>query len=921
MQTLTLKALGLFRWPSRLRTPNGALLQARNCNIDREGVLSSRRGLGRLSALNNPPTALSEYQRQLVALDGASLRINPISPDSWSTFPGSFVAPDPDPMRFLESNGNLYFTTTTGVQIVDSPTGTPVRSGLPQGLDCTLTLADLGDGFFAPDAIIGYRHTWKRTDANLNAKQGEPSFQERIANPLTDVTWSRSGTTLTVAYEDHPFTNGDVILITVSSDESALPLGSYTVSNSSTDAFDLTVPNAGDTTGTATLGATYNVSLVITIPADIQVGDLLEVWRTLPSADEDTAPGDEHRLILSHAVTTGDLATGTISLTDDQDDAFLGANLYTNASLEGAQQGNSRPPYATIIVQFSGHTFYFGARQPHQLPLQLLSVSGLTPTTSTITLTLDGVDTIYTAETTEDTGALEFQVFTDDLDSLNIERTAKSLQRIINRDTDGPAYAHYVSGEDDAPGKLLLIARTLADAPFSLTSNNASTTGAAFKPILPTSGTAVLSENLSKPAAAWRSKFSQPEAVPVLNTNTFGRADLPVLNAVASKSALLVYKQDGLFVLSGQSDGSAGAQFSVGDDFDPTVILTAPKSLVVLDNSAFGYTSQGVLKVAAGAAPACVSRPQIEDDLFRLASFSNFDITHAIAYESAHKYLLWTASIPGDPHPTQAWVYNTSNNAWTTWDKPVTCGHVLSLNDRLYLGHATEPVVLQERKDFSASGSDFADEDFPVTITAGGVNAATFTYTGYLPLMVGCRLAQGTNGGVITEISDLGSDTFAVTVRDPFEIGIPFETGAATVFFPIPIEAEWAPATADNPTTIKQFSYCQLYLDDSAGTHQLAFKSDARGTIDTIDEIFIPPTAGWGSGPWGEFPWGEDSRPADVPLRTWIPRNSQLCRSLSVFYSKAAAYEPLDILALALDVRPISTKSERQPPAEAASNT
>lgn len=65
-----------------------------------------------------------------------------------------------------------------------------------------------------------------------------------------------------------------------------------------------------------------------------------------------------------------------------------------------------------------------------------------------------------------------------------IEQTARSLVQVINRDTDSPVFAIYLSGSDDLPGKILLEAKTLEDLPFYISINDAALSGE-FTPELP----------------------------------------------------------------------------------------------------------------------------------------------------------------------------------------------------------------------------------------------------------------------------------------------------------------------------------------------------------------------------------------------------------------------------------------------------
>jgi hypothetical protein len=916
-QTLEVKAQGLWTNPNRLNLPPGALLQAENCVLTRPGVTSRRRGFRRSAALNNPASALSEYLGILIALDGSTLKRMAVDGDSWASFPGSFSPPANTRMRFLESNGNLYLLTSLGPFMVDSLTGTPRRAGIPEGLDMGLTKTGTGGSWFLPNTLVGYRHTLKRKDANDNDKQGAPSSQERIANSYAILTaWTRAGTVATFTLVAHGFSVADTIEIANSSDTTAVPNGSYTVQTTPTaDSFTITVPNAGGAAGTASVGKAFNVSVEITIHDDALAGDVLELWRTDLSASDDDSPGDDHRLILSRALTAADITTGIVTLLDNQDSVFLKDNLYTNQGLEGLLQANARPPLARFIVQHEDHTLLFDTKQPQEIDLELLTITGLVDDTSTITFTVGGTPFTFTFSAAENQGALKFKRFTTGLFSKNIEDTVKSLRKIMNRSTV-PLWAEYISTEDDAPGRIRIYARALGLAPFSVTVNS-SGTGAVFSPLLPTSGTSVSSSDNAKPNGANRSKAGQPEAVPTLNTHIFGKRQKAILAVAALKEAVLVWKEDGIFILTGQSDGSGGFSFVV-DELDPTVILSAPDTLALFDNSAVGHATQGVVKAGQGA-PSVISSPQIETDLRRISKLPGFaDVAHAIGYESDREYILFVPEKTTDEHPTIAYVYG--NGGWSTWRKPVAAAHVLTSSDVLHLAHAVDPYVLIERKTFSPTGADFVDEDIPVTITATGttvndegdtVSAITLTYMyDGADLDFGWLLEQGSSRDIIDQVTALGGGSFTVRLRN---LVTGFAPGAATVGMPITMIVEWAPVTAGNPAALKQYSAAAVQPERAGGTYLLGFQASTQAAVAYIDEIRVRKSLGWGLFPWGGAPWGSSRQGATPAIRTWIPRDHQLCTALGVILKARVVRHAVDILFLALDVRAISTRTERRP--------
>ncbi len=68
--------------------------------------------------------------------------------------------------------------------------------------------------------------------------------------------------------------------------------------------------------------------------------------------------------------------------------------------------------------------------------------------------------------------------------SLSVEDTARSLERVINKDSLSPVNAFYLSGPSDLPGIILLEAKSLVDDPIFLAFGH-STTTPVFEPSLP----------------------------------------------------------------------------------------------------------------------------------------------------------------------------------------------------------------------------------------------------------------------------------------------------------------------------------------------------------------------------------------------------------------------------------------------------
>lgn len=101
----------------------------------------------------------------------------------WINYAGTYLQPDvTTKLRSVESNNNVYFTTFTGIQKLDTLTDVIVPAGAPPGLDGYATLNTSSSGFMPDDVQVAYRIVWGYKDANKNVILGVPSQRIIIAN-------------------------------------------------------------------------------------------------------------------------------------------------------------------------------------------------------------------------------------------------------------------------------------------------------------------------------------------------------------------------------------------------------------------------------------------------------------------------------------------------------------------------------------------------------------------------------------------------------------------------------------------------------------------------------------------------------------------------------------------------------------------
>lgn len=355
-----------------------------------------------------------------------------------------------------------------------------------------------------------------------------------------------------------------------------------------------------------------------------------------------------------------------------------------------------------------------------------------------------------------------------------VDETARSLVRVINKNSSEKLNSFYLSGATDSPGKFLLEAKNLEDNIFYIDTNN-SVTGQSFNPdsspqfqitnidqptnIITLSGnhgfvdgqevvitltdavpsingvfqvevtaadkirvpvtltavnanTGALSstefvqsaENENRVNRIYYSKFQQPEAVPIVNFFDVGAEDRAILRIFPLMDTLFVFKEDGLYRVSGEF-----APFNV-QLFDSSVILKADDSVAVLNNVLYGWTTQGITAVTESG--STIVTDSIDNIIGQRTSskYPNFrTATWGIGYESDDSYTVYTVLNTDDTYATIGFRYNTQTNTWTTNNRSALCG-TISNDDKMYIGAADTNYMEKERKNFDRT--DYANREF-----------------------------------------------------------------------------------------------------------------------------------------------------------------------------------------------------------------
>lgn len=853
-QSVNVRVKGLYTLSNPLNendVPSGSFASVSNVVVDRNDIIEPRRGM---TQYENPFGDGTDRAKQLINYKDSVLRH--VLQDLEFDLNGAFTAfNSPDiteiqtglRIKSVEANGNLYFTTATGIKKIsarsasDFPGLTITEAGGVKALDLQAFANYTSAGFLSPNSKVAYHVLWGTRDLNDNLILGTPSARTVVFNiSLTD---------------------------------------------------------------------SCVVDLDFGVPADIQTTDFFyQVYRTgvfsgdlTHSVTDPVDPGDEMYLVFEDVVTAGQLVSRVVTVQDITPEDFRknGTLLYTNPeSGDGIEQANEKPPFATDIAGYKNYTFYANTKTIQRFNLAFLSVQGLTNNVSTISVSSGVTTNTYTFQGSVETYTLNFtgmvhadfvnaapgtakyftidsandatsyfvyyyesvndqipvlpgkipikvtlvggdtltQIIdktvteistnTDDFNfggsgtvltaacanngyvtasptdnigtftitknglgtgenaaahkiflprvpaigengptsSQQLEQVARSLVKVINAE-DTIVYAYYNSGYTDVPGQILFEQQDITGPTFYLTSN----AGSQFNPTLPISGTTISSTNEISPNRIYYSKFQQPEAVPLANYLDVGPKDREIKRIIALRDSLFIFKEDGIYRLSGQT-----APFTVAA-FDFSAQVLAPDTAVVLNNQIYALSTQGVV-VVTDTGVSVMSRP-IENLLLQVtrSGYNYKTASFGISYETDRSYLLFMPTFENDTVATQCFRYNTFTSTWSHWAVTSTCGLVNFADDTMYWGAGDINYVEKERK--SLTRADHADRQYDLQVLLDGVNATTISLNSVAQVQIGDVLIQKqylTGSQFNRILTKLDND---ISVGDDDYITLAFEPG------------------------------------------------------------------------------------------------------------------------------------------------
>lgn len=751
-QALTVDIRGLYTFPSDLSSvPAGSLSTADNIVIDRDSIAEPRHGFGYLPKTSGRANFDSGEKARRIFLYK-------------------------DTIWLILKNGSnvyrlVYFDSTDGWKEAIDP--------LPPPSSSILHRYALSNGNMYVTAEDGVYRLDSKTSVPVRAGVPEgiiSNVRQFPDDPPGSTRWFLSGKSVNYrivwGYKD---LNGNLYL--------GAPSILITVTNS---------------------GGNGDVVLTLPIPNEIvtaYASNIFYFYQIYRSAQVTGTPDDELRLVIEQYPTSAEITAEEITAYDVTPEALrIGAPLYTNASQEGIGSANIIPPKALDIAVYKNCMFYANVRS-QQIFLLTLTSAGRLSAGDTITFGTE----IYTAVLSP-TVPSAFEFLKDESVTVSdaIRITAINLIGSINTNSVS-YYATYASGDDDLPGKILVKTDGINDPIFYVSTSNP----LPWIPALPTSGDTVGSDDGYQPNGISYSKYSEPEAVPLINNFTIGSRDSAILRILPLRDSLFVLKEDGVFRIYGDYPNFAVVPL------DTTVEIVAPDSAVVLNNEIYAFTKDGVVIISESGVEI-ISRP-IERDIIKLLALNPSVVSamsFGVAYDTEKTYYLWLPTDESSTYCDQYYRFNTVTKNWTRGTLGKYCGGVDPYTDKLYLGDTVHEWLDRENKNYE--NYDYADyvNTYTISVVSGKtVSISTAPSVGQLlyqePSFSVRTVTTGGAGGF-----DHTNDTITKTAHG-YKTGTRVVTSINSGSFPAGLSARtyYIFRTSDDT-----FKLCLTWADAMSGT-------------------------------------------------------------------------------------------------------
>lgn len=525
---LTKKAVGLWTATNRYDVPEGALVQAMNVLIRRDGVIAPRWAKAQKveqTRYSSGGATVRYWHRQGVYRDALYLagleygssskyyvaatqgdfgNVTPVPIDTGVEPPDGITAygtvnargtPFFD-LEFLEAGRNLYYTTFYGLKRFDDTTTTASRKAgnVPCALSCFPRPVQLAAGTLVRSANVTtatwpYAHGFVVGVTVAITTSGDANFPTGTFTVAT----TPSATT---------FTYADVAANATSAANTTMGAAQFVGSSGFITTNEQVAYRAClveyDENGTEHIGEmSPRVEIINAAPyigtavnKNVQAAVLFPTsgparrtkFQVHRSKKGTTAPSDELALVYERYLTDAERTQGYAWFTDITPDTLRGAFCYTNETQEGLEGNNSPPPAAKTIALWKDRLVCCNTAGRSAVELQLLSTdstAGGLATSDIFTIVENPTSSTYTAQATVITTSTGFLRSSGGTASQDVKQTVHSLCDTINWGYGASSIsplatwrAGYLASANDFPGRFY-VQRTVPDfhEPGSATAN------------------------------------------------------------------------------------------------------------------------------------------------------------------------------------------------------------------------------------------------------------------------------------------------------------------------------------------------------------------------------------------------------------------------------------------------------------------
>lgn len=593
-------------------------------------------------------------------------------------------------------------------------------------------------------------------------------------------------------------------------------------------------PVFGEPTGryvytAAASGGPFSPVVSFPVPAEI-VGEMIyfyRLYRTAP-VPGGTDPGGTAFLVYEKPYIG---AATSVSITD-VDSVGGGEPLFINADRGGESSNRVRPPIAHDLTTFANRMWLANTQDRQRMQLRMLAPRGTAPGPGPVRVDIADV-------------SVPVPYYSTGTVSQRIENTVRDMVAYINMHSL-QVTAYYASGPYDPPGLFVIESILLSGAPFTAVAQDIvdPALGSLFIPDITPDLVTLRAYTSRADVFKNRVMFSLEGlhyAFPLSNALAVGAEEAAILRIVALRDSLFVFKEDGLWKITGRGP------FYV-EQINATCRLIAPDSIAVVDNTIFGISDSGVVAVSEGGVDT-ISLPV--DDIFKALTTVALDETRvhsrAVARE-ANTELKVYFSVPTDEdseYADQTFEWNVATETW--WRRPYgfPAGYTDS-RGRLVLAPYAEDAdnrVRVERN--TGTGADYATDEYnpdgSQTAEILGFTSRGVLVTDSLTIPAGSVLVDPGNenrtAGIL-EVVPRSDGTQELVLNRPATFELNEEPD---VRLGVAVDIEWNTEVGSSPSIMKQWTQTSvLFQEQHYGPFPMTYIGDgwesAYGTVQAFAE-------------------------------------------------------------------------------------